>query len=80
LNTQKKLPVTVPDMIARLEAKYKYVDVVTNARDQLYDLTQRSSVVKYNELFEAAVLQVKDMTEEEAIHKYTHGLKHHIKV
>ena len=67
-------------MVSKLEAKYKYVDVVTNAQDKLYDLVQKSSVLKYNELFEAVVLWVKNITEEEAIHKYTHGLKHHIKV
>ena len=43
-------------MVSKLEAKYKYVDVVTNARDKLYDLIQNSSVLKYNELFEAVVL------------------------
>ena len=67
------------DMIAKLEAKYKYIDVVTNARDQLYNLQQRTSVVKYNELFEGIVLQIKDIDEAEAVHKYTHGLKPHIR-
>ena len=43
-------------MVSKLEAKYKYVDVVTNARDKLYNLMQRTSVVKYNELFETLVL------------------------
>lgn len=36
-------------------------------------------MVKYNELFENLVLQVKGITESEAVHKYTHGLKPHIR-
>jgi hypothetical protein len=36
-------------------------------------------VAKYNKLFESLVLRITDLEEAEAIHKYTFGLKPHIR-
>jgi Ty3 transposon capsid-like protein len=45
------------------------------ARDKLHSLYQRESVQQYNSIFLKTITLVHNMTEDEKVDKYTHGLK-----
>ena len=45
------------------------------ARDKLHSLYQRASVQQYNSVFLKTITLVHNMTEDEKVDKYTHGLK-----
>jgi hypothetical protein len=55
------------------------VDPITTRRNQLDALKQDGNVTQYSQRFRQLRMQIYDMSEPEALHRYTEGLKQEVR-
>jgi len=73
-------PITTwPEFCSALQRQFSPIDPTTTARNSLYKLTQRGSVVAYVDEFRKLVLRIPDLSVEERVNRFINGLRQHIR-
>ena len=67
---QNQLATKYADLKALLEKQFAVIDEARNARDKLKTLVQTKNVFAYMQAFEAVVLQIISVSEDELLHLF----------
>jgi Retrotransposon gag protein/Zinc knuckle len=69
-----------PEFCSAVEQQFSPINPTTTARNRLYSLAQRASVAAYADEFRKLILRVPDLSVDEQVNRFIHGLKPHIRI